>query len=171
MGEFQLHPHAPLDITDRSLVLVSGPTGLLALTADELRVAAVRAREVVGSYLDPSGPSVPNGRAPVGSEPLLDDRGLEAATGVAASWWSAAARRGAVPHYRIGRWVRFRLSEVVDVPRHHQCRQVGHASSRIAAASRRPSKRLSRKSATGVLQRKSPELGVARTVARELKQL
>jgi len=132
-------PHSPryfraggVRVTD--LLLIAGPGGLLAFTADELRVASLRAREVWDGSSHLSAQTAPDVRAPVAPEALLDDRGMERLTGVAASWWAAAARRDAVPHHRIGRWVRFRPSEAIPAAtRLHPRGVVGHAESRTAA--------------------------------------
>lgn len=45
---------------------------------------------------------------------VLDVDGMEARTGIPASWWAEAARKGIVPHVRAGKYVRFRLSEALD---------------------------------------------------------
>ena len=136
------------------LVLLTHGSLSLALTEQELSQAVLRARslpvarEAAG---DVSGPE------PV-AEPLLDAEGVEAATGVAASWWAGAARRGEVPHYRIGRWIRFRLSELLDAaPRHGRARIVGPADRESAAPPRKGRKKAT---ATAQLQaRRSTETG------------
>jgi hypothetical protein len=50
-------------------------------------------------------------------EPLLTAEQLEEQTGVPASWYAEAARRGDIPHYRLGRYPRFRLSEIAAATR------------------------------------------------------
>lgn len=55
--------------------------------------------------------------APVASatdlvEPLLTAEQLAERTSVPANWFEQAAREERVPHHRLGRYVRFRLSEV-----------------------------------------------------------
>lgn len=58
------------------------------------------------------------GRAMAAPEPaadvVLDVTGMEARTGIPASWWADAARKGDVPHIRAGKYVRFRLNEALD---------------------------------------------------------
>lgn len=44
--------------------------------------------------------------------PLLDSEQLGVALQVPATWVEAAAREGRIPFYRMGRYVRFRRSEV-----------------------------------------------------------
>lgn len=140
------------------VLVFSGPDGvLLALGPDELRVARLRAQEAWGSTVGPSAPVAANGVAPAAPEALLDDRAMEAATGVAASWWANAARRDEVPHYRIGRWVRFRLSEVVGQGPRKGRRVIGHAHQASAAP---PPKRRKKAPATPLLQRRGmPKVG------------
>lgn len=84
-------------------------------------------------------------------EPLLDARGIESLTGVAASWWLAAARRNAIPHYKIGRYIRFRLSEIIAfAPVRGRRRKIGHAH---CASATRPPSRGKRRAATKLPQR------------------
>jgi hypothetical protein len=143
------------------LVVFPGPDGgLLALSPDDLRVARLRAQETWGSYVGLSAPGPANGKAPAAPEPLLDDQAMEVATGVAASWWANAARRDEVPHYRIGRWVRFRLSEVIGHGPRQGRRVIGHAHQESAAPSRKRRKTASKKPATALLHvRSTPKVG------------
>jgi len=94
------------------LLLPDPAGGCLALTYEELLRARERAAAVSGCAQPAPGREA-NGGPPEG---LLDSAGLAAATSVPASWWESAAREGRVPHRKIGRWVRFRLSEVVSHP-------------------------------------------------------
>ncbi len=45
---------------------------------------------------------------------ILDATGMEARTGVPASWWAESARQDTVPHLRCGKYVRFRLREALE---------------------------------------------------------
>lgn len=45
-------------------------------------------------------------------EPMVDVKKLEEIYGNPRSWWYAAAETGRVPSYRIGKYRKFRLSEV-----------------------------------------------------------
>jgi excisionase family DNA binding protein len=45
-------------------------------------------------------------------EEYLDVHGIARATGTPASWWYAAGEAGRVPSYKIGRYRRFKLSEI-----------------------------------------------------------
>jgi excisionase family DNA binding protein len=45
-------------------------------------------------------------------EPMVDVKKLEEIYGNPRSWWYAAAEAGRVPSYRIGKYRKFRISEV-----------------------------------------------------------
>jgi excisionase family DNA binding protein len=45
-------------------------------------------------------------------EPLVDVNRVAEVTGTPVSWWYSAAESNRVPHYRVGKYVRFKLSEV-----------------------------------------------------------
>jgi len=130
-----------VSVTETLLLLPNPTGGWLALTPDEFTRARARAHayhapargsasEVGDSYVGPSSCAEANGEPPAGSEGLLDAAGLAAKTEVPASWWVVAARQRRVPHYRMGRWVRFRLSEVLACPAVQNRRAVGHTSNK-----------------------------------------
>lgn len=91
-------------LTDRVLIPFNGT--LLALTSDQFIEAQHAAREIC-----PVTASVSTSTEP--SE-LLTAEQLERLTSVPASWWEQAARERRVPHARIGRYVRFRFSDIAD---------------------------------------------------------
>jgi hypothetical protein len=113
-----------VDAVADPIVLVPIPnlgTAAIALSVltEALRVGA----GMVPAISAPISAAAPQGGA---TEALTDADGVAAATGTKASWWEAAARGGEVPHYKIGRWIRFRLSEVIGHgPRHGLRRVVG----------------------------------------------
>lgn len=45
-------------------------------------------------------------------EPMVDVKVLEEVYGTPRSWWYTAAENGKVPSYRVGKYRRFRLSEI-----------------------------------------------------------
>ena len=45
-------------------------------------------------------------------EPFLKVQQLAALTGLPSSWWYARAESGQVPHYKCGKYLRFRWSEI-----------------------------------------------------------
>lgn len=47
-------------------------------------------------------------------EPLLDPDQAARELGVTARWLEDSARAGIIPHHKLGRWLRFRVSEVAD---------------------------------------------------------
>ena len=84
------------------MVVVPFGSTVLALDDADFEEALARGREVV-PVTSPST-AVPQ---------IVDAAGAEAATGVPASWWLDAARRGDVPHLRMGKYVRFDIAEIV----------------------------------------------------------
>lgn len=94
------------------LVIVALGAQCLALTQDQFREALERGRELIeGITATPSGA---NGDAP---EHLLTAEGMEALTQVPASWFLEQARRGELPHHKLGKYVRFRFDEVLACSR------------------------------------------------------
>jgi predicted DNA-binding transcriptional regulator AlpA len=91
--------------------------GLLALTPAQLSAAVSRAIELMPGPVQRSPGLAADGSHGRSSEaqlePLLTAEELGNLTGMAASWWATAASHGSVPSYKLGRWVRFRLSEVL----------------------------------------------------------
>ncbi len=79
---------------------------VLALEDAEFEAAIERGRKLVPS------PSTTQATGPM---QIVDAAGAEAATGVPASWWLEAARRGDAPHLRFGKYVRFDLAEAIEV--------------------------------------------------------
>lgn len=45
-------------------------------------------------------------------EPMVDVKKLEEVFGTPRSWWYTAAEDGKIPSYKVGKYRRFRLSEV-----------------------------------------------------------
>ncbi len=86
----------------------------LALTHEQFEEARRRGRSLVPLAAAPA--YVPQ------VDQLLDSEGMQTATGVPASWFLEQARQGNIPHIRAGKYVRFRLNEVLEAlksdPRH-----------------------------------------------------
>jgi hypothetical protein len=87
----------------------------LALTDDEFEAARQRGLELM--------PTVAGDGGERGSE-ILDASGMEAATGVPASWWLEAARQGTVPHFKLGKYIRFSLREALEAAKGRRRRGV-----------------------------------------------
>lgn len=86
------------------MIVIPFGSDYLALEDDEFETARQR-----GQVLMPTVTPSVNGVLQI-----VDAAGAETATGVPASWWLEAARRGDVPHIRLGKYVRFDLAEAVD---------------------------------------------------------
>ena len=88
--------------------MVPLPSGQwLALTAEAFQEGLGAGGQIVP-------PNGTQGGVATDVEPLLTSEQLESRTGVPASWYEQAVREERVPHHRIGRYVRFRLSEIAD---------------------------------------------------------
>ena len=48
------------------------------------------------------------------TEKLLDAEGASEATGIPESWFLEAARQGRIPHIKAGKYVRFRMSDIIE---------------------------------------------------------
>lgn len=93
-------------MTDAVLVLPLPGGGAIALDAPQLAVARERAAALGFGKADaaPSAATV--------DERWLTSRELAALTGIGDTTWEALARRGEVPHVRVGKALRFRESDV-----------------------------------------------------------
>src|SRR5687768_2403366 len=88
-----------------ALVLVALPTGdFLALSHDQFTEARALGQRVAAPA------QAANDR--LQDEPLLTAEQMEARTSIPATWFLEQARKQAVPHVRLGKYVRFRFSDV-----------------------------------------------------------
>lgn len=87
-------------------VLIPFGGEFIALSQDRLQEAVKRGRELV--------PPMPTAAAQP-ADTILDVDGMAAVTGIPASWFGEQARQGKIPHLRAGKYVRFRLNEVLEV--------------------------------------------------------
>jgi hypothetical protein len=83
----------------------------IALTDEEFEAARERGLELMATP------------APHVDDEILDAAGMEARTGVPASWWAESARKNTVPNLRLGKYVRFRLRDVL-VAAKAKCRRL-----------------------------------------------
>ena len=96
----------------QSLYVLTFGDKTLVFTAEEFKAALERGRELVGS----TATAPPLGGNGDGGA-LLTAEEMESLTAVKSAWFLEGARAGTVPHYRIGRYVRFDLAEVRDSTR------------------------------------------------------
>ncbi len=85
-------------------ILIPFGNRCLALTQDELATALARGQEIL---------SWPSADEVVVEDKILDAEGVHELTGIPASWFLEQARQGNIPHLRAGKYVRFRLREVL----------------------------------------------------------
>jgi len=88
------------------VILIPFQGEYLALTVEQFREAQERAHALMPAVTAPA--HTPQ------ADQVLDAAGMEKATGIPATWFLEQARRGTVPHLRAGKYVRFRLIEVLD---------------------------------------------------------
>lgn len=86
-------------------VLVPFGGEFIALSQNQLQEAVKRGRELL--------PPTPAAVAQP-ADTILDADGMAAVTGVPASWFGEQARQGKIPYLRVGKYVRFRLNEVLE---------------------------------------------------------
>lgn len=95
-------------------VLILLGSEILALTQEQLAEARQRGQELL--------PVANSSLGGVHEDTVLDAEGMEGRTGIPASWYLEQARQGKIPHIRAGKYVRFRLGEVLEAlkadPRH-----------------------------------------------------
>ena|SRR5437773_12021399 len=97
-----------MDGDDAALVVLEFAGSPIALTREELAQAIERGRALV--------PAVPAATQSA-PERWLDAEGMETATGVPATWWLDAARRGEIECLRAGKYVRFRICDAAQALR------------------------------------------------------
>jgi hypothetical protein len=93
-----------MDAPHESLVLIPFGSEFLALTHEEFEQARARGRELMPATSPPT--DTPADR-------ILDADGMASMTGVPASWFLEAARRGDIPALRFGKYCRFSVGDVL----------------------------------------------------------
>ena len=87
------------------MVLIQFASRFLALTEDQFKEALARGQEIMGGELVNSKSEQ--------TEKLVDAEGANKLTSIPASWFLEAARQGKIPHIKAGKYVRFRMEEVI----------------------------------------------------------
>ncbi len=103
-----------LPMNEPLMLIPFGPGDYLALSPTELAHARDRAREILGAGWAGDRAAAATTQSP---DPLLTAEQISEATGVQAAWFLEQARRGEIPHVRLGKYRRFVLGEVVESAR------------------------------------------------------
>lgn len=90
-----------------TVFVLPSPFGALALTRSQLADAQALARELL-----PPEPQEQQASAVLSTEVATAEQ-MAKRTHTPASWWLEAARRGTVPHLRVGKYPRFVVAEVL----------------------------------------------------------
>ena len=101
-------------MSETLVLLPFGPGEFLALEPAELAQARDRAREILGEEWAGDRAAADTTQSP-GSLHTAEE--MEERTKVPASWFLEQARRGELPHHRLGKYVRFRFDEVLACSR------------------------------------------------------
>jgi hypothetical protein len=93
--------------TQDSFILIPFGDSFLAVTPNEIKTAKERARAIMG---DAPGPTSNGNHGPeiVGAEEA------EKLTSIPASWYLEQARKNRIPHLRFGKYVRFKLKDIIE---------------------------------------------------------
>ena len=85
-------------------VLIPFGGEFLLLSQEQFQEALAHGREFVPQTTEQTGRE----------DMILDAEGMAEVTQVPASWFLEQARKNMLPHLRVGKYVRFRLGEVLD---------------------------------------------------------
>jgi predicted DNA-binding transcriptional regulator AlpA len=109
-------------------VLIPCGSVWLALSPEQFREALQRGQDLI-----PEPQQVPETE-----DRVLDAKGMEALTGIPAGWFLEQARQRKLPHVRAGKYVRFRVAEVlatlhveVSTDSHAVTRKIGAPVQRV----------------------------------------
>lgn len=98
---------ALVGVANMADVLIPFNGSWLVLSQEQLGEAMLRGREIAGQL--PQQPCIE-----AAQDRVLDADGMQTETGIPASWFLEQARQKKVPHVRAGKYVRFRLNEVLE---------------------------------------------------------
>lgn len=104
-----------------SLILIPFGERFLALTLEDFTKALRLGQEIAGLAT-----TEPLMTASV--EKLLDAEGASQMTGVPSSWFLEAARHGKIPHIKAGKYVRFRMADVIQALEVRSGRRINHTA-------------------------------------------
>lgn len=89
-----------------SMVVVPFGSEFLALPPDDFKKALELGRVLMPAQMKPDSDQVNNR--------IVDAAGAAEITGVPESWFEERARRGDIPHLKFGKYVRFRIADVLE---------------------------------------------------------
>lgn len=95
-----------MDTLPEAMVLIPFGHDYLALSQERLQEALKRGHELMPSQTQ-STPAHADDR-------IVDAEGAATITGIPKTWYEEQARRNTIPHLRFGKYLRFRLSEVLE---------------------------------------------------------
>lgn len=87
-------------------VLIQFRDEFLALSPEQFHEALERGRSLMPTHAQPDAGYVDNR--------IVDAAGAAAVTSVPESWFEERARRGDIPHLKFGKYVRFRIADVLE---------------------------------------------------------
>lgn len=93
-------------MVSKSFILIPFGIEFLALSQEAFREALELGRQVAGIE------NIAKDTKPI--EKLLDADEAGEITGIPPSWFLETARQGKIPHIRAGKYVRFRMSDVIQ---------------------------------------------------------
>ena len=89
------------------MIFIPFGVSFLALAPEEIKVAKDRARMILGDPFE-------NPKKRKQEDFVVDADGAENETGVPSSWFLEQARSKRIPHLRFGKYVRFKLKDVIE---------------------------------------------------------
>lgn len=94
---------------NNNIILIPFGENILALSWAEFNQAIQRGKEVMGTTSTTTVTSH-NGN----DNKLINANGASKMTGVPASWFLESARKNIIPHIKLGKYVRFRMGDIIE---------------------------------------------------------
>jgi hypothetical protein len=88
------------------LILIPFGRRILAFSGEDFKKALTLGQEIAGiADTEP---------ASFATEKLMDAEGAREMTGIPSSWFLEAARQGRIPYIKAGKYVRFRMTDLIE---------------------------------------------------------